>query len=142
MRHLRPPLNEPVVGRADRSIVGNAHAEYPQTAVVGVQQTLYLGRTTSITRHAYRLGLIAAKRAKPHYRAWQFSRLLKVIAAPAIEQGERRKHMLLILLVIVLLLSVGSYPSWPHSRNWGYYPSGGLGLVVVILLVLLLMGRL
>jgi hypothetical protein len=50
--------------------------------------------------------------------------------------------MLLILLVIVLLLSVGSYPAWPHSRDWGYYPSGGLGLVVVILLILLLMGRL
>jgi hypothetical protein len=49
--------------------------------------------------------------------------------------------MLLILLVIVLLLSVGSFPAWPHSRNWGYYPSGGLGLVLVILLVLLLLGR-
>ena len=49
--------------------------------------------------------------------------------------------MLLILLVILLLLSIGSYPAWPHSRGWGYYPSGGLGLVVVILLILLLMGR-
>lgn len=49
--------------------------------------------------------------------------------------------MLLILLVIVLLLSIGSFPAWPHSRNWGYYPSGGLGIVLVILLVLILMGR-
>ena len=50
--------------------------------------------------------------------------------------------MLIILVVILVLLSLGSLPAWPHSRGWGYYPSGGLGLVLVILLVLLLMGRL
>jgi hypothetical protein len=49
--------------------------------------------------------------------------------------------MLLILLVIVLLLSIGSFPAWPYSRGWGYYPSGGLGLVLVILLILVLLGR-
>jgi hypothetical protein len=49
--------------------------------------------------------------------------------------------MLIILLIVLLLLSVGSFPAWPHSRNWGYYPSGGLGLVVLILIVLLLVGR-
>ena len=47
--------------------------------------------------------------------------------------------MLLILLVIVLLLSVGSVPAWPYSRSWGYYPSGGLGIVVIILIILILM---
>jgi hypothetical protein len=45
-----------------------------------------------------------------------------------------------ILLVILILLLLGSLPTWPHSRGWGYYPSGGLGLIVVILLILLLMG--
>jgi hypothetical protein len=49
--------------------------------------------------------------------------------------------MLIILLVILLLMSLGSLPTWSHSRDWGYYPSGGLGLVVVILVVLLLLGR-
>lgn len=49
--------------------------------------------------------------------------------------------MLIILLVILLLLSVGSYPSWPYSRGRGYYPSGGLGLIVLVLLILLLLGR-
>jgi hypothetical protein len=49
--------------------------------------------------------------------------------------------MLLILLVILLLLSLGSLPAWPYSRGWGYYPSGGLGLILVILIVLLLAGR-
>jgi len=49
--------------------------------------------------------------------------------------------MLIILLIILLLLSVGSFPAWPYSRSWGYYPSGGLGLVVLILVVLLLLGR-
>jgi hypothetical protein len=47
-----------------------------------------------------------------------------------------------ILLIIVVLLLVGALPAWPYSRSWGYYPSGGLGLVVVVLLVLLLAGRL
>jgi len=47
----------------------------------------------------------------------------------------------LILLIVLVLLLVGALPSWPHSRSWGYYPSGGVGLVVVILVVLLLMGR-
>jgi len=49
--------------------------------------------------------------------------------------------MLIILLVVLLLLSLGSLPAWPYSREWGYYPSGGLGLVVVVLVVLLLLGR-
>ena len=46
-----------------------------------------------------------------------------------------------ILLIILLLMLVGALPSWPHSRNWGYYPSSGLGLVLVILLILMLMGK-
>lgn len=46
-----------------------------------------------------------------------------------------------ILLVLLVLLLVGALPTWPYSSGWGYYPSGGLGLVVVVLLVLLLMGR-
>ena len=46
-----------------------------------------------------------------------------------------------VLLIVLILLLVGALPTWPHSKNWGYYPSGGLGLVVVILVVLLLLGR-
>jgi hypothetical protein len=46
-----------------------------------------------------------------------------------------------ILIVILILLLIGALPSWPYSSGWGYYPSGGLGLIVVILLILLLMGR-
>jgi hypothetical protein len=47
-----------------------------------------------------------------------------------------------ILVVLLVLLLIGALPAWPYSRSWGYYPSGGLGLVVVILLVLVLAGRL
>ena len=50
--------------------------------------------------------------------------------------------MITILLVLVVLMLLGVIPAWPHSRNWGYGPSGGLGLVLLILLVLLLAGRL
>ncbi len=46
-----------------------------------------------------------------------------------------------VLLIVLILLLIGAVPAWPHSKNWGYYPSSGLGLVVVILLVLVLMGR-
>jgi hypothetical protein len=46
-----------------------------------------------------------------------------------------------ILLVILVLLLLGALPTWPYSRGWGYYPSGGLGLIVVVVLVLLLVGR-
>ena len=47
-----------------------------------------------------------------------------------------------ILLIVLILILVGALPTWPHSKNWGYFPSGGLGLVVLILLLLVLMGRL
>ena len=47
-----------------------------------------------------------------------------------------------IILIIVILLLIGAVPAWPHSRGWGYGPSGLLGVVLLILLVLLLMGRL
>ena len=46
-----------------------------------------------------------------------------------------------ILLIVLIVLLVGSLPNWPHSRNWGYFPSGGIGLVAVIIIILLLMGR-
>jgi hypothetical protein len=46
-----------------------------------------------------------------------------------------------ILLVIIILMLIGAFPAWPHSRGWGYRPIGGLGLVFVILLILLLLGR-
>lgn len=47
-----------------------------------------------------------------------------------------------ILIIILVILLLGAAPVWPHSRRWGYYPSGGLGLVVIILLALVLLGRL
>ena len=47
-----------------------------------------------------------------------------------------------ILIVILVLMLLGALPTWPHSRSWGYYPSGGLGLVVIVLIILLFMGRL
>jgi hypothetical protein len=50
--------------------------------------------------------------------------------------------MLTILVVILVLMLLGALPSWQHSRNWGYLPSGGLGIVVLVLVVLLLTGRL
>jgi hypothetical protein len=50
--------------------------------------------------------------------------------------------MFTILIIVLVLLLIGALPSWPYSSGWGYYPSGGLGLVVLILVILLLTGRL
>ncbi|MFN7570926.1 MAG: DUF3309 family protein [Betaproteobacteria bacterium] len=47
-----------------------------------------------------------------------------------------------ILLIVLILLLIGAIPTWPHSRSWGYWPSGGIGLIVLIIVVLLLLGRL
>ena len=50
--------------------------------------------------------------------------------------------MITILIVVLLLMALGALPAWPHSRNWGYGPSGGLGLILVIVIILLATGRL
>jgi len=50
------------------------------------------------------------------------------------------KLMITILLIILIVLMIGSVPAWPYSRGWGYYPSGGLGTVLLILLILWLLG--
>jgi hypothetical protein len=47
----------------------------------------------------------------------------------------------MILIVVLILMLVGALPTWPHSRNWGYYPTGGLGFILLIVVVLLLLGR-
>lgn len=49
--------------------------------------------------------------------------------------------MFTILIIILVLMFLGAMPTWPHSKQWGYYPSGGLGLVLLVLVILLLMGR-
>jgi hypothetical protein len=46
-----------------------------------------------------------------------------------------------ILIVILIVLLIGAYPSWPHSMSWGYFPSGGLGLVLLVVIVLAVLGR-
>jgi len=46
-----------------------------------------------------------------------------------------------ILLIVLILILIGALPHWPYSGGWGYYPSGGIGLIVIILIILLLMGR-
>jgi hypothetical protein len=50
-------------------------------------------------------------------------------------------HMFTLLIIVLVLLAIGSAPTWPHSRSWGYYPSGGLGIIVLILLILVFTGR-
>jgi Protein of unknown function (DUF3309) len=49
--------------------------------------------------------------------------------------------MLTILLIILVLILIGALPTWPYSAGWGYYPSGALGVIVIVLVVLLLLGR-
>jgi Protein of unknown function (DUF3309) len=49
--------------------------------------------------------------------------------------------MLTLVLIILVIAFLGSVPAWPHSRGWGYYPSGGLGLIVIVLILLIVFGR-
>jgi hypothetical protein len=60
---------------------------------------------------------------------------------PAFSQGALFDFRGTILLIVLILLLIGVIPTWPHSRSWGYAPSGVLGVVVIILIVLLLLGR-
>jgi hypothetical protein len=46
-----------------------------------------------------------------------------------------------VLLIVLILLLIGALPAWPHSRSWGYYPSGGIGLILLIIIIILLIGR-
>jgi hypothetical protein len=57
-------------------------------------------------------------------------------------EGDFSMALSTILLILVILLLIGAVPAWPHSRGWGYGPSGLLGVVLLILIILLLMGRL
>jgi hypothetical protein len=52
-----------------------------------------------------------------------------------------RNPLLVIVVIVLLILVIGALPSWPYSTGWGYYPSGGLGLVLLIVLILLIAGR-
>jgi len=67
--------------------------------------------------------------------------LTRVFGNPVSHNFRGGINMITVLLVILLLMAIGAFPSWNHSRSWGYFPSGGLGLVVLVLLILLLLGR-
>jgi hypothetical protein len=59
----------------------------------------------------------------------------------AAERGEQHSMLATLLLIVLVLLVIGALPTWPYSGGWGYYPSGGLGLILVIVLILVLLGR-
>jgi hypothetical protein len=67
-------------------------------------------------------------------------KLARAATGFAVQSGD--VHMLeTILLIVVILLLIGALPAWPHSRSWGYYPSGGIGLILLIIIIILLIGR-
>lgn len=66
---------------------------------------------------------------------------MRLNIAPLLTAGRHDMSIGTILLIIVVLLLIGVIPAWPHSRGWGYAPSGGLGVVLVILLILFFLGK-
>lgn len=70
-----------------------------------------------------------------------FSTRAALIGAGGGAAKEQPMSLTTILVIILILILIGALPTWPYSSGWGYYPSGGLGLIVVILLILLLLGR-
>jgi hypothetical protein len=77
-------------------------------------------------------------RKRESHLAGGSTRQSSTISADWTNLCSRKRCNLLIILLIVLILAFGAFPAWPYSRSWGYYPSGGLGLVLVILLILVL----
>ncbi len=75
---------------------------------------------------------------------WSTYRILVRALSYLVAQLNKENSMTLstILLILLILILIGALPTWPHSKSWGYYPSGGAGLIVIILLILLLTGRL
>jgi len=59
----------------------------------------------------------------------------------AVAVGRRESPMTTVLLLVIVLLAIGAMPAWPYSRSWGYYPSAGLGVIVLVMLLLLFSGR-
>jgi len=64
--------------------------------------------------------------------------LIDAVSMSAIEERNMLGTILIVLLVLALL---GALPRWPHSRSWGYYPTGGLGIILLIVIILLVLGR-
>jgi hypothetical protein len=64
------------------------------------------------------------------------------VSGIAIVLASHGGYMNTILILVLLLLLIGALPTWPYSANWGFYPSGGLGIVAIVLIVLLVTGRL
>lgn len=71
-----------------------------------------------------------------------FGKTIAITVASIIAKGGFTMSIGTILLILLVLLLIGALPSWPYSSSWGYYPSGGLGLVVIVLLILVVTGRL
>ena len=67
---------------------------------------------------------------------------MRLTVAEAHPLTENALMLITILIIVLVIALIGGLPSWPHSRSWGYGPSGGIGLILLILLVLFLMGRL
>jgi hypothetical protein len=82
--------------------------------------------------------------AHPHATAARLLHRFWVNEFRIFPAGERNNNMSIgtILIIILILALIGALPTWPYSSGWGYYPSGGVGLLVLILVILLLMGRL
>ena len=74
-------------------------------------------------------------------RAWNFPEIAVFFEGGPMWPREIAMTLGTILLIILILLLIGALPTWPYSRGWGYYPTGGLGLILIIILILVLLGR-
>jgi polyferredoxin len=95
--------------------------------------------TVTAVRHS-RLSIVESEVGEVRWnlRRQLDSRLAQVLTAELRMNGTLKT----IILILIILLLLGSLPAWPYSAGWGYYPSGGLGLVLVILIILLVAGKL
>ena len=111
----------------------------PRTWGLSGPEPHYSGHLRRGLRHeCSTASLLPAPRCRPHagpyagHTAWE---------QPQTDQARGPLTMPMIVIAIIILALIGALPTWPHSANWGYYPSGGLGTVLVIIVVLMLLGR-
>jgi Protein of unknown function (DUF3309) len=100
----------------------------------------------TVSRQSYSVNLSGSRRGcahsavvATHRSAWQLALRLQVL--PRCTYREDRRMLSTVLIVVLVLALIGALPAWPYSSGWGFYPSGGLGIVVLVVLVLLLTGR-
>jgi hypothetical protein len=102
------------------------------TAMVGFHPIVYAGPSCEI---------MTSRKTRSIHPNWDVKSCLCGVGGSDANSHNKVMSIGTILLIVLVLLLIGAFPTWPHSRSWGYFPSGLLGIVLVILIILLVLGK-